>query len=154
MNFFIYFVTDGACAQKVIMSDPQVSLEELRQEIERLQNELAETTQEKVQAAEYGLAVLEEKQQLQQQVEDLEGLYETTKHELDCAKQVGIFHCCCLEDFVDFLALVSHAVCNHGKLNEATPSLSSVTSVKVIEGLITFDGIYKVAKKRGKKIYC
>ena len=73
------------------MSDPQVSIEELRQEIERLQNELAETTQEKVQAAEYGLAVLEEKQQLQQQVEDLEGLYETTKHELDCAKQVGIF---------------------------------------------------------------
>ena len=46
---------------KVIMSDPQVSIEELRQEIERLQNELAETTQEKVQAAEYGLAVLEEK---------------------------------------------------------------------------------------------
>lgn len=76
---------------KVIMSDPQVSIEELRQEIERLQNELAETTQEKVQAAEYGLAVLEEKQQLQQQVEDLEGLYETTKHELDCAKQVWIF---------------------------------------------------------------
>ena len=73
---------------KLDMSDPQVSIEELRQEIERLQNELAETTQEKVQAAEYGLAVLEEKQQLQQQVEDLEGLYETTKHELDCAKQV------------------------------------------------------------------
>ena len=73
---------------KLNMSDPQVSIEELRQEIERLQNELAETTQEKVQAAEYGLAVLEEKQQLQQQVEDLEGLYETTKHELDCAKQV------------------------------------------------------------------
>ncbi len=76
------------------MSDPQVSIEELRQEIERLQNELAETTQEKVQAAEYGLAVLEEKQQLQQQVEDLEGLYESTKHELDCARDVS---------FVDFL---------------------------------------------------
>ena len=71
------------------MSDPQVSIEELRQEIERLQNELAETTQEKVQAAEYGLAVLEEKQQLQQQVEDLEGLYESTKHELDCARDVS-----------------------------------------------------------------
>ena len=64
-------------------------MEELRSEVTRLQNELAETTQERVQAAEYGLAVLEEKQNLQQQYEELESIYETTKHELECAKEVS-----------------------------------------------------------------
>lgn len=63
------------------------TVEEMTQEIERLQNELAETTQQKVQAAEYGLAVLEEKQQLQTQLEELEGLYESTKHELECVRE-------------------------------------------------------------------
>jgi protein bicaudal D len=62
------------------MSDPsskEQSVEDLRLEVERLQTELAETTQEKVQAAEYGLAVLEEKQQLQQhnQLKCLKFLY-------------------------------------------------------------------------------
>jgi len=62
--------------------------EDLYEEIMRLQNELEETSRQKVQAAEYGLAVLEEKQQLQQQCEELESLYDATKHELDCAKEV------------------------------------------------------------------
>ena len=75
------------------MSDPTgtvLSLDELRREIERLQQELTETNQEKIRAAEYGLAVLEEKQQLQAQVEELEGNYETTKIELEHAKEVFI----------------------------------------------------------------
>ncbi|XP_033745177.1 protein bicaudal D-like isoform X1 [Pecten maximus] len=63
------------------------SMEDLQREIERLQLELSETTTEKVQAAEYGLAVLEEKQRLQQQVEDVEAHCETIKHELECAKE-------------------------------------------------------------------
>jgi len=62
--------------------------EELSEEIKRLQNELEETSRQKIQAAEYGLAVLEEKQQLQQQCEELESMYDMTKHELDCAKEV------------------------------------------------------------------
>ncbi|XP_078339645.1 protein bicaudal D-like isoform X4 [Crassostrea virginica] len=62
--------------------------DELRREIERLQVELQETTQEKVQAAEYGLAVLEEKERLRLQIEEIEGHYETVKHELDCAKEL------------------------------------------------------------------
>jgi len=62
--------------------------EELSEEIKRLQSELDETSRQKIQAAEYGLAVLEEKQQLQQQCEELEALYDTTRHELDCAKEV------------------------------------------------------------------
>ena len=74
------------------MSDPSSnnqSVEELRLEIERLQSELAETTQEKVQAAEYGLAVLEEKQQLQQQIDELESQFDSVRQELECAKEVS-----------------------------------------------------------------
>lgn len=64
--------------------------DELCDEINRLKTALEETSRQKIQAAEYGLAVLEEKQQLQQQCEELESLYETTKHELDCAKEVVV----------------------------------------------------------------
>lgn len=66
----------------------QAMIEELKLEIDRLQNELAEVTQERVQAAEYGLAVLEEKQNLEIRCEELEALYETAKHDLECAKEV------------------------------------------------------------------
>ncbi|KAM6925371.1 protein bicaudal D homolog 2 isoform 2-T2 [Xenentodon cancila] len=59
----------------------------LRAEIERLSRELGETTNEKIQAAEYGLAVLEEKQQLKQQYDDLEIEYEVIRQELDQLKE-------------------------------------------------------------------
>ena len=78
------------------MSDPTgtlMSVDELRREIERLQQELSETNQEKIRAAEYGLAVLDEKQQLQAQVEELEGNYESTRMELEHAKEVNICSC-------------------------------------------------------------
>ena len=71
-------------------SDPQGVIEELRQEVIRLQNELAESTRERDQAAEYGLAVLAEKSDLQQKLEDLEVAYESAKHELDCATEVSV----------------------------------------------------------------
>ncbi|XP_028309973.1 protein bicaudal D homolog 2-like isoform X1 [Gouania willdenowi] len=58
----------------------------LRAEIERLSRELSETTNEKIQAAEYGLAVLEEKQQLKQQYDDLEMEYEAVRQEVDQLK--------------------------------------------------------------------
>ena len=63
---------------------------DLRQEVSRLQTELDEATKQGVRAAEYGLAVLEEKNQLQQHCESLETLYDTTKHELQCTKHVSI----------------------------------------------------------------
>ena len=63
--------------------------EGLRGEMERLSRELSETTKEKIQAAEYGLVVLEEKQQLKQQYDDLEVEYETVRQELDLLKEVG-----------------------------------------------------------------
>ncbi|XP_023684358.1 protein bicaudal D homolog 2-like isoform X2 [Paramormyrops kingsleyae] len=59
----------------------------LRAEIERLYRELSETTHEKMQAAEYGLAVLEEKQELQRRHDDLELEYESMKQELNQLKQ-------------------------------------------------------------------
>lgn len=60
----------------------------LRVEVDRLSRELSETTHEKIQAAEYGLAVLEEKQQLKQRYDELETEYETVRRELDQLKEV------------------------------------------------------------------
>ncbi|XP_035517367.1 protein bicaudal D homolog 2 isoform X1 [Morone saxatilis] len=59
----------------------------LRAEVERLTRELRETTHEKIQAAEYGLAVLEEKQQLKQRFDEIETEYETVRQELDQLKE-------------------------------------------------------------------
>ncbi|KAK5602482.1 Protein bicaudal D 2 [Crenichthys baileyi] len=59
----------------------------LRAEVGRLTRELRETTHEKIQAAEYGLAVLEEKQQLKQRFDELEMEYETVRQELDQLKE-------------------------------------------------------------------
>ncbi|XP_018096417.1 protein bicaudal D homolog 2 isoform X3 [Xenopus laevis] len=61
----------------------------LRGEVRRLLRELAETTREKIQAAEYGLAVLEEKQQLKQQMDELEAECETERHELEQLKELN-----------------------------------------------------------------
>ncbi|XP_069759553.1 protein bicaudal D homolog 1 isoform X2 [Narcine bancroftii] len=63
------------------------NMEHYKAEIERLVKELSETTHEKIQAAEYGLVVLEEKQSLKQQYDDLESAYETVKHELEQLKE-------------------------------------------------------------------
>lgn len=65
---------------------------ELQKEIERLSSELTETVREKLQAAEYGLAVLEEKQQLQAQYDDLESQLEAAKAELECAREALAKH--------------------------------------------------------------
>lgn len=71
----------------------------MRAEIERLARELSETTSEKIQAAEYGLVVLEEKQQLKQQYDDLEVEYEAVRQELDLLKQVRRHRRCHGETF-------------------------------------------------------
>ncbi|XP_066526309.1 protein bicaudal D homolog 2 isoform X2 [Hoplias malabaricus] len=55
----------------------------LRAEVERLWRELSAESREKIQAAEYGLAVLQEKQQLQQKFDELEAEYETVRLELE-----------------------------------------------------------------------
>lgn len=68
----------------------QSTQEELYTEVLRLQREIDEVNQHKVQAAEYGLAVLQEKQSLQEQLEQLELINEHTSTELHHLKQVTI----------------------------------------------------------------
>lgn len=58
------------------------SVEELREEIGRLQSEME-------QAAHYGLAVLQQKETLQAEHEQLETLYDATRQELKTAKDVS-----------------------------------------------------------------
>jgi len=75
------------------MSDPDtsaLSMDELRVEIGRLHQELTETNQEKVRAAEYGLAVLEERNNLESHIEELETNLHALRTELDQAKEVCI----------------------------------------------------------------
>uniref|UniRef100_UPI00358F67CB protein bicaudal D homolog 2-like n=1 Tax=Myxine glutinosa TaxID=7769 RepID=UPI00358F67CB len=59
----------------------------LHREVQRLGQELAEACRQKEQAAEYGLAVLEEKLALQQRHDDLENEHESLRNELDRLKE-------------------------------------------------------------------
>lgn len=63
---------------------------ELRAELERLSRELDQASSEKIQSAQYGLGLLEEKSLLQQKCEELETLYDNTRHELDITQEVGV----------------------------------------------------------------
>ena len=96
------------------MSEPgdlQEVIRDLREEIARLQNDLDTTTQERLQAAEYGLAVLEEKQTLQNQFDELEGIFESTKHELDLAKKVCFVYTFTKSPYVSHVRSFSIRVC-------------------------------------------
>lgn len=64
----------------------------LKREIERLTRELDQASSEKVQSAQYGLVLLEEKKELQQKCEEFENLYENTKHELTITQEVLQYH--------------------------------------------------------------
>ena len=61
-----------------------------KQEIDRLNRELHHACQEKIQAAEYGLAVLEEKQQLQEKYDSLLVNNEQKKQEIQHLKTVSM----------------------------------------------------------------
>lgn len=63
-------------------------VEVLRAEVERLSRELDQASSEKVQSAQYGLVLLEEKESLQQRCDDLELVYENAKHELHITQEV------------------------------------------------------------------
>lgn len=65
----------------------------LRSEVDRLQRELDQTSSEKIQSAQYGLVLLEEKEQLEVRCDELETLFETTKNELDVTREaLARFH--------------------------------------------------------------
>ncbi|CAG2101064.1 unnamed protein product [Medioppia subpectinata] len=55
----------------------------MRAEIERLNRELAQTSAEKIQSAQYGLVLLDEKEELQRRYDDLESSYETVRKDLE-----------------------------------------------------------------------
>lgn len=67
------------------------NIDELRSEIERLTRELDLQNSEIINSAKYGLGLLEEKQSLQSKCEELENLYENTKHELEITQEVMIY---------------------------------------------------------------
>ena len=62
----------------------------LRAEIERLTRELDEASSDKIQSAQYGLALLEEKEALSKRCEELEAAYENSKHDLIITSEVGV----------------------------------------------------------------
>ncbi|CAH0381680.1 unnamed protein product [Bemisia tabaci] len=66
-------------------TEPTVA--ELKQEIDRLHNELDQAVSEKIQSAKYGLGLLEEKQCLLLKCEELETSYENAKHDLEITQQ-------------------------------------------------------------------
>ncbi|RZF44727.1 hypothetical protein LSTR_LSTR000679 [Laodelphax striatellus] len=63
------------------------TVSDLKQEIERLSRELDQANSERTQSAQYGLVLLEEQEHLRQRLEELESLYENTKHELDITQE-------------------------------------------------------------------
>lgn len=70
------------------MSSP--SVEQLNSEIDRLTRELDQASSEKVQSAQYGLVLLEEKGLLEHKCEELESLYDNAKHELEITQEVSV----------------------------------------------------------------
>lgn len=69
-------------------TQPNNDVELLKREIERLTRELDQASSEKVQSAQYGLVLLEEKKELQQKCEEFENLYDNTKHDLTITQEV------------------------------------------------------------------
>ncbi len=66
----------------------------LRDEVKSLTAAIDEANEERAQAAEYGLVLLSEKQALRSQYDELSGLYESTKRELE--NSVDVSSCCTL----------------------------------------------------------
>ncbi len=64
----------------------------LMDKVESLTAAIAEANEERAQAAEYGLVLLSEKQALRSQYDELSGLYESTKRELENSVDVSL--CC------------------------------------------------------------
>ena len=61
----------------------------LQDELETLNAAILQANEERAQAAEYGLVLLEEKQALRSQYDELSGLYESTKRELENSVNVS-----------------------------------------------------------------
>lgn len=64
-------------------------IQALKEELYQLTEEFTKANEERAQAAKYGLHVLEEKQVLRAKYDELTGLYDDTKLELDKSVEVG-----------------------------------------------------------------
>ncbi|CAI7994832.1 Protein bicaudal D, partial [Geodia barretti] len=60
-------------------------MEAVQEEIEHLKREIIEANEDRAKAAEYGLVLLEEKQALAGQIEELNSLYDSARRELETA---------------------------------------------------------------------
>lgn len=67
------------------------NVEILNLEIERLTRELDQTNSEKIQSAQYGIVLLEEKENLQHRCEELESHFENARHELALTREVTFY---------------------------------------------------------------
>ena len=76
-------------------------MEALQEELERLNREIIEANEDRAKAAEYGIVLLDQKQALQSQNEELTALFDTTKRELETAVEVrggDCIHCTCIAE--------------------------------------------------------
>jgi hypothetical protein len=64
------------------------SSDELAVEIERLNRELCEATDDRIKAAQYGLILLQEKERVQEENERIESLYEAAKQNAEAKEEV------------------------------------------------------------------
>lgn len=93
-----------------------MSISELKAEIERLSRELDQASSEKIQSAQLGLVLLEEKSALQLRCDELESLYENTKHELDITQEVSwptyrcLFTSSCLNGYINVQTVTSKLI--------------------------------------------
>ena len=71
----------------VSMSSPDASSDFLRREVERLTRELDQASSEKVQSAQYGLVLLEEKECLEVRCAELEAAFDNARHELQATQE-------------------------------------------------------------------
>lgn len=121
--------------------DPNTqSVEFLSREIERLTRELDQTNSEKIQSAQYGIVLLEEKENLQQRCEDLEALYENTRHELMLTREVGEFQVASFEQHLCYLSVCALPTWN---------TLNLSVSIVNFQALARFQTSHKVTTKSG-----
>ena len=65
-------------------------MEVLQEENEQLKRDIVEANEDRAKAAKYGLVLLEEKQAQAGQIEELNGLYDAARRELETAVEVCI----------------------------------------------------------------
>lgn len=70
------------------MSEKEQIIEQLKQEVSRLQASLDEAIGANEQSGQIGLSLLHEKANLEKRVEELEILYEHSRQDLDITQQV------------------------------------------------------------------